>query len=30
MNGSDIEALQLDLYKLGEWAVQNAMKINQG
>ena len=29
MNGNNIETLQLDLYRLGEWAVENAMKINQ-
>jgi hypothetical protein len=30
MNGSDIEALQIDLNRLGDWVVQNAKKINPG
>jgi hypothetical protein len=30
MNDSNIEELQKDLNRLGEWAVQNAMKINPG
>ena len=30
MNESGIEILQLDRYGLGEWAVENAMKINPG
>jgi hypothetical protein len=30
MNDSDIEKLQRDLDRLGEWAVENAVKINQG
>jgi hypothetical protein len=28
MNDSDIETLQIDLDKLGQWAVENATKIN--
>ena len=30
MNDSDIDMLQRDLDRLGEWAVENAMKINPG
>ena len=30
MNNSDIDTLQIDLGRLGQWAVENAMKINQG
>jgi hypothetical protein len=30
MNDSDIEKLQIDVDRLGEWAVKNAMKINPG
>jgi len=30
MNDSDIEKLQIDLDRLGEWAVENATKINPG
>jgi hypothetical protein len=30
MNGRDIETLQIDLDKLGEWAVLNAMQIHPG
>jgi hypothetical protein len=30
MNDGDIEELQRDLDRLGEWAVENAMKINPG
>jgi hypothetical protein len=30
MNDSNIEGLQRDLGRLGEWAVENAMKINAG
>ena len=32
MNDSDIrvDTLQIDLDRMGEWAVENAMKINQG
>ena len=30
MNESDIEILRVDLDRLGEWAVENAMKINPG
>ena len=30
MNDSDIYTLQIDLDRLGKWAVQNAMKINPG
>jgi hypothetical protein len=29
-NGSDIDTLQIDLDRLGEWTVENAMKINPG
>jgi hypothetical protein len=28
LNNKDIETLQIDLNKLGEWAVENAMEIN--
>ena len=28
INNADIEILQKDLDRLGEWAVENAMKIN--
>ena len=30
MNDSDIDKLQIDLDRLGEWAVENVMKINPG
>ena len=30
MNDSDIETLQKDLDRLGQWAVETAVKINQG
>jgi hypothetical protein len=30
MNNSDIEKLQIDLDRLGEWVVENSMKINPG
>ena len=30
MNDSDIDTFQIDLYRLGEWAVEKAMKINPG
>ena len=30
MDSSDIEKLQMDLNRLGKWAVQNEMKINPG
>jgi hypothetical protein len=30
MNDSNSETLQIDLDRLGEWAVKNAMKINPG
>jgi hypothetical protein len=30
MDSSDIEKLQTDLNRLGEWAVENEMKINPG
>jgi hypothetical protein len=30
MHESDIETLQIDLDRLGQWAVENAMKINPG
>jgi hypothetical protein len=30
MNDSDTEMLQIDLDRLGEWAEENAMKINPG
>jgi hypothetical protein len=30
MDDSDIETLQIDLDRLGEWAVENAMKTNPG
>jgi hypothetical protein len=30
MNESDIDTLHIDLDRLGEWAVENAMKINLG
>jgi hypothetical protein len=30
MNDSNIEKLQIDLDRLGEWAVQKATKINPG
>jgi hypothetical protein len=30
MNDSDTEKLQIDLDRLGEWAEENAMKINPG
>ena len=29
INNADMEKLQKDLDRLGEWAVENAMKINQ-
>jgi hypothetical protein len=29
-NDSDIDTLQIDLFKLREWAVENIMKINAG
>ena len=28
MNESDVYTLQIDLDRLGQWAVENAMKIN--
>ena len=28
INNADMEKFQKDLYRLGEWAVDNAMKIN--
>jgi hypothetical protein len=28
VNNKDIEKLQIDLKRLGDWAVENAMKIN--
>jgi hypothetical protein len=27
-NGSDIDKLQMDLSKLGDWALENEIKIN--
>ena len=30
MNDSDVNTLQIDLGRQGEWAVQNAMEINPG
>jgi hypothetical protein len=30
MNDSNTDTLQIDLDRLGEWAVENAMKINLG
>ena len=30
MGGSDIDKLQTDRNRLGEWAVENEMKINPG
>jgi hypothetical protein len=30
LNNTDVEGLQKDLDTLGEWAVENAMKINPG
>ena len=30
MNDSDIETLQIGLDRLGQWAVENAVKINPG
>jgi len=30
MNDSDIEMLQIDLGRLGQWTVENATKINPG
>ena len=30
MNESDVDTLQIDLDRLGQWAVENAMKINPG
>jgi len=30
MHDSDIETLQLDLDRLGQWAVENAMQMNPG
>jgi hypothetical protein len=30
MNDSDIDTLQVDLDRLRQWAVENAMKINPG
>jgi hypothetical protein len=30
MNDSCIETLQIDLDRLGDWAEENAMKINPG
>jgi hypothetical protein len=30
MNDSDIDILKIDLNRLGEWAVENEMKINPG
>jgi hypothetical protein len=28
LNNNDVEKLQIDLRRLGEWAVENGMKIN--
>ena len=30
LKDSDIEKLKLDLNRLGEWAVENTMKVNPG
>jgi len=30
MNDSDIDTLQIDVDRLGEWAVENLIKINPG
>jgi hypothetical protein len=30
LNNNDVEKLQIDLGRLGEWAVENGMKINPG
>ena len=30
VNNNDVEKLQIDLRRLGEWAVENGMKINPG
>jgi hypothetical protein len=30
MNDSEVKTLQIDLDRLGEWVVENAMKINPG
>jgi hypothetical protein len=30
MNGSDIDTLQIDLDRLGDWAVESAMEIHPG
>jgi hypothetical protein len=30
VNNSDVEKLQIDLGRLGEWVVENWMKINSG
>jgi hypothetical protein len=29
-NNNDVEKLQIDLGRIGEWAVENGMKINPG
>ena len=30
MNDNDIDTLQIDLDRLGEWVIENVMKINPG
>ena len=30
MNNNDVEKFQIDLSTLGEWAVENGMKMNPG
>ena len=30
MDSSDIDKLQMDLHRSGEWTVENEMKINPG
>ena len=30
MNNNDVEKLQIELGRLGEWVVENGMKINPG
>jgi hypothetical protein len=30
VNNNDVEKLQIDLGRLGEWAVENGMKVNLG
>ena len=30
MRDSDIDTLQIDLDRSGQWAVENAMKVNPG